>query len=101
MKGRIEYISLASVISAIAVVYIHVASISRRYDLIGSQFSPIVDFICVFAVPIFFMISGALLLDFQERYDLKTYLVKRISKTVVPFLFWSLFGLFFYVYFFF
>lgn len=97
-KLKIEYISLASVISAIAVVYIHAMSISRRFNLTGSEFTWDLDLMLVFAVPIFFMISGAMLLDFNKRYDLKTYLTKRISKTLIPFLIWSIFGLLFYVY---
>lgn len=95
---RIEYISMANVISTIAVVYIHVASITRKVNLVGFQYGSVIDLIFGFAVPIFFMISGAMLLDFKNRYPLKTYLKKRISKTVIPFLFWSMFGLLFYVY---
>ncbi len=39
------------------------------------------------------MISGATLIDYPQRYDAKTYFCKRISKTFLPFVVWSLVGL--------
>ncbi|MBE6490730.1 MAG: acyltransferase [Methanobrevibacter sp.] len=91
---RIEYISLASVLSAIAVVFLHanvtVADFNYSwYWLIAN----IIHSAFIFAVPVFFMISGAMLLDFREKYDLKTYFSKRINKTVLPYIFWSIAGL--------
>lgn len=41
-------------------------------------------------VPVFFMLSGANLLDYRERYSTVEFLKKRISRTLIPFLFWSL-----------
>lgn len=41
-------------------------------------------------VPIFFMLSGANLLDYPERYSTEEFLKRRVSKTLIPFLFWSL-----------
>ncbi len=35
------------------------------------------------------MISGATLLDYRKRYDTKTFVKKRVTKTVIPFLIWS------------
>ena len=43
-----------------------------------------------FAVPIFVMISGALLLDYRSKYSTSVFMKKRFTKTVIPFLFWSL-----------
>ena len=39
------------------------------------------------------MISGITLIDYNKRYSLEEYFKKRITKTVLPFLFWSLMGL--------
>lgn len=78
---RIEYISLASVLSAIAVVFLHINESVKYYSLGFDWFSAnIIHSIFFPAVPIFFMISGAMLLNFQEKYDLKTYAKKRISN---------------------
>lgn len=85
-NNRIQYISLASVISAISVVYLHTNSycfwdfsVSRAW-----MTSNIIESFFHFPVPIFFMISGAMLIDFNNRYDLKEYFLKRFNKTVIP-----------------
>lgn len=36
------------------------------------------------------MISGATLLDYNKRYNLKKYIIKRVDKVVIPFLCWSI-----------
>lgn len=91
---KLNYIDILVVISCIAVVFLHI----NAYDLYGyEEFWFASNFIQIslqFAVPIFFMISGATLIDFSKRYDLKNYAVKRIRKTLIPFLFWSLISYF-------
>ena len=92
---RIEYISLASVLSAIAVIYLHANSCfwqfsTARYWITAN----LIESVFYFAVPIFFMISGAMLIDYNKRYSLKEYFSKRITKTVIPFIIWSFIGLF-------
>ena len=44
------------------------------------------------------MISGAMLIDYNKRYSLKEYFSKRITKTLIPFIIWSLIGLLIQVY---
>jgi surface polysaccharide O-acyltransferase-like enzyme len=53
----------------------------------------IIDGICYFAVPVFFMISGANLIDYRRRYNTATFFKKRFYKAVLPFLIWSVFGM--------
>lgn len=48
-----------------------------------------------FAVPIFFMISGATLMNYRARYNSKEYLIKRAKRTLIPYLFWSFFAFLF------
>ena len=96
MKDKVEsenlgYISLLSVISAFAVVSLHTNGCfwqfsTERYWVTAN----ILECFWYFAVPVFFMISGATLLDYPRRYDLRTFFVKRVQKTLLPFLFWSL-----------
>lgn len=93
---KIEYIDLANVIAAIAVVFLHTNSCfwdfsKSRYWLTAN----VIESVFIFAVPVFFMISSVTLMDYQKRYDTKTYLRKRFTKTVIPFLFWTLFSLVF------
>lgn len=43
-------------------------------------------------VPVFFMISGATLIDYRERYSTKTFIIKRLQRTLIPFIAWSVFS---------
>lgn len=91
--NRIEYISLASVLSTIAVVYLHTNACFWNFSISNYWFTAnIIESVFYFAVPIFFMISGAMLIDFNKKYDLKEFFKKRISKTVIPYIIWSLVG---------
>lgn len=91
---RIEYISLASVLSAIAVVYMHTNSCFWDFSTTRYWFTAnIIESVFYFAVPIFFMISGAMLLDFNKKYSLKEFFKKRTIKTVIPYIIWSFIGL--------
>ena len=51
--------------------------------------SLIIEKVFVFAVPVFFMISGTTLLDYTDRYDDITFFKKRINKVVIPWIAWS------------
>lgn len=93
-KNHTYYLSLLSVISSIAVVYLHANGCfwkfsTERYWLSAN----VIESIFYFAVPIFFMIPGATLLNFYERYSLKEYFKKRIAKTLIPYLVFSIIGL--------
>ncbi len=57
-----------------------------------------VDVLAYWAVPIFFMLSGATLIGYKEKYDTKTYFRKRFSKTLIPFFAWNIINLFLKVY---
>jgi surface polysaccharide O-acyltransferase-like enzyme len=75
-------------IAILAVLMIHVSAplLYRQPDLkwwVANGF----DSISRFAVPLFIMISGALLLHKQE--SAKIYFKKRLSKILIPFLVWS------------
>lgn len=50
--------------------------------------------LCLVAVPVFFMLSGALHLEREEPICLKELYLKRIPKQAVPFLLWSLIYIF-------
>lgn len=90
---RVHYLSLASVVAAFAMVMLHTNgcfwsfSKERYWDTAN-----IIESVMYFAVPVFFMISGATLMDYRKRYSTKKYFMKRIIKTVIPFIIWSLFG---------
>lgn len=95
MNKRENYYSLARIISAISVVTIHTNAIfCWQFDVNKCwHWGNIIDCICSFAVPVFIMISGATLLDYSERYSTTVFYKKRIEKTVIPFISWSIIGL--------
>lgn len=83
---KVNYITLLSVISAIAVVILHtnefwIFSTEKYWETAN-----IIECVFYFAVPIFFMISGITLIDYRDRYDTKEFLKRRIKKTVIPFI---------------
>ena len=98
IRGNANYITSLSVVSAFAVISLHTNGVfwnfSTRHYWITAN---IIECFYYFAVPVFFMISGATLIDFRDRYNLKSYLCKRFRRTVIPFIFWSLIGLAFHV----
>ncbi len=91
-----NYITLLNVISAIAVVFLHTNNCfwtfsTQRYWLTAN----IIESVMYFAVPVFFMITGATLINYNERYSTKEYFRKRFWKAVFPFLIWSVIGILF------
>lgn len=84
------YISFLNCIACIGVVFLHANSIFWSHPT-GSLWTS-ANFIETFfywPVPIFFMISGATLMNYRERYSTISFLKRRISKTVIPFMFWN------------
>lgn len=91
-QNKIQSIDNLRVIATISVILLHVsASVALRYKpakidewWIGN----ICDSMVRFCVPVFFMISGALL--FAKDYSVKEFFRRRTSRIVYPFLFWSI-----------
>lgn len=85
---------LLQVVCAICVVTMHTNTCYWDFNPTESYWitANILGCVCYFAVPIFFMITGITLLDFQDRYSTKIYFIKRIEKTLIPYISWSLIG---------
>lgn len=87
------YIDTLTILSCIAVVYLHANGIfwthpSGRLWLTSN----VIESFFYFAVPVFFMISGATLLEYRQRYSTLTFIKKRFLRAFVPFISWSLFA---------
>lgn len=68
MKKKI-YIQILGVIACLAVVAMHVNGCFWQFSYDRYWITAnIIECICYFAVPIFFMISGATLLNYRKRY---------------------------------
>lgn len=90
---RKEYMSALRVICALGVVLLHSneAIWMFSYEPYWVE-ATVVFMLFLAAVPCFIMVSGALLIDYSERYSLKTFLKKRAEKTLVPYIAWCLIG---------
>ena len=89
------YITVLSVVACLAVVLIHTDCYNFwNFDDSNTWVvANIVESLCYFAVPVFFMITGANLIDYPQRYDNKTYATKRLLRTVVPLAIWLVIAL--------
>lgn len=84
------YISILNIMACLCVIIFHcdgswVSDVKEHWI-----YSLVLQTLCVWCVPMFFMITGATLLDYSDRYSTSIYFKKRLIKTVIPFLFWSL-----------
>ena len=89
-KKYISYFDILNIIACFGVVALHVNA--KFWNFTGDRrwiTSNIIE--CVFypAVPIFFMLTGANLMDYRKRYGTREFFKKRFVKTVIPWLIWS------------
>ena len=85
------------IIAILSVVLLHAAApfvmdyeVGTTYWWVGNFY----DSMARWCVPVFVMISGSLLLDPKKAESIKDFYVKRMSKIIIPIVFWSLFFLF-------
>ncbi|KFX30789.1 acyltransferase [Ralstonia solanacearum] len=91
------WIDAARVISIFAVVFLHIsASVVTEADF-GSSFwwhGNFYDSMVRWCVPVFVMISGALLLDESRVEDAVTFYKRRVGRILLPLIFWTIAFLF-------
>ena len=88
--SRIKYFDFLNVISCMAVVCLHANSFVHTF--IKDEWwwlRVLIEVVFYFAVPVFFMLSGANLLDYRKRYSTMTFYKKRLLRTFIPFAFWG------------
>ncbi|MFV0423778.1 acyltransferase [Oleidesulfovibrio sp.] len=95
MKKRIFFFDLARCLAATAVIAIHVLA-PYRNELGIISFGEWVTAVSInsisrWAVPVFILITGALLLSDTRPFNLRYYIRRRLSKVLIPFIVWSLF----------
>ncbi|ANU13971.1 membrane protein [Planococcus halocryophilus Or1] len=93
MTRRYDYMDWLRAISIFVVVGIHVVSKiinSTTTDDWIWHFANIFDAGLRWCVPVFFMLSGALLLTRGKEESVSEFLKKRLSKIVIPLIFWSI-----------
>lgn len=96
-KNRIYYLDILRIIAIFGVIVLHVSG-SKWDSETGTswQVLNIYDGLVRFCVPIFFMISGCLILNPAKPLPIKKLYSKNVLRIVIAFVFWSLcFALFF------
>lgn len=80
-SGRVLYFDLLNIAACICVVAMHCNGIVHTYsDARCWKTSLIVETVAFWAVPVFFMLTGATLVEYRKRYSTKEFFVKRIKK---------------------
>ncbi len=81
-----------TIIACIMVVYFHFNTTVYNYsDTISWKIGIIERCIVYSAIPIFFMLTGAKLMEYRSRYSTKEYAKKRLQRIGIPYLFWNIF----------
>ena len=78
--------------ACLMVVFFHTNGILYTYsDSLSWKISVAERCVVYSAIPIFFMLSGAKLMEYRKRYSTKEYAKKRLLRVGLPFLFWNIF----------
>lgn len=88
---RYIYIDILNILACFFVIILHSTSVYFMPN--GSHrwlFASALQSVCICAVPIFFLIAGAMLVEYRNRYSTAAFFKKRISKVVIPFLIWTI-----------
>lgn len=90
-QGKKEWISNLRVIATVCVVLLHVASsVLYKYNQVPNShwwIGNVYDSFARFSVPLFLMITGALLLGNQHSYPI--FLKRKVIRIILPFAFWT------------
>ncbi|OPX88335.1 MAG: Acyltransferase family protein [Pelotomaculum sp. PtaB.Bin104] len=98
MKGRLKELDILRSVAVLAVISIHITggylfNEKNSFALFWNQGMR-------FSVPLFFIISGFLLLNYDlenNNFSFKIYFKKRISKIIIPYIFWTIFYTIYYM----
>lgn len=90
MKERILYYDILNIVATFGVVAMHCNGLVHHYQPgLGWLQALSVDALFYWAVPIFFMLTGANLLGYQRKYGTKEFFKKRVLRTFIPFIIWA------------
>lgn len=89
-NDRVLYYDVLSILAAFAVVWIHFGNEVHWFD--NSEvwyWCLLIQVICYWAVPVFFMLTGAKLMEYRLRYSTKAFIKKRLFRSIMPYIFWG------------
>ena len=87
---RTLYFDVLNILACIAVIILHHNGVSHIFMPNSTWAQALIpEVLFYWAVPIFFMLTGATLMEYRDRYDTYTFFKQRIKRTFIPFLLWS------------
>lgn len=90
-SGRILYFDVLNVVATLCVVALHCNGSVYLFEQNARWGQALmVEVLAYWAVPIFFMLSGATLMGYRRRYGTKVFIKKRLMRVGIPWLCWSL-----------
>ena len=91
MKNHVVYFDCLNIAACFSVIALHCNQMVHTWQP-GKNWllALLIEVLFYWAVPVFLMLTGATLMRYRDRYDTKTFLSKRIKRTVIPFVAWSL-----------
>ncbi len=98
-RGHVFYFDYLRIIAAFFVVFMHVASgpLTRGINT-DWHLTNILTSLSFSAVPLFFMMSGYLLLSSEKTEDVSVLFRKRLPRLILPLVFWTVFSVFYKLY---
>lgn len=92
-RAHIFYFDYLRIMAAFFVVFMHVASGPLMHGINADwHFTNILTSLSFTAVPLFFMMSGYLLLSSEKTEDVSVLFKKRLPRLIVPLIFWTVFS---------
>ncbi|MCI5950133.1 MAG: acyltransferase [Parolsenella sp.] len=87
---KVQYFDLLNIAACFSVVVLHCNQMVHSWQPGKNWLAALaIEVLFYWAVPVFFMLSGATLMRYRDRYDTRTFLKKRFKKTAIPFVAWS------------
>ena len=89
-KKRIVYFDLLNICATLCVIFLHCNGKARYYSETFGWYQALgIEVVCYWAVPVFLMLTGATLMGYREKYSTMEFFKRRVLRTVIPFVIWS------------
>lgn len=89
-ENRIIYFDLLNIAACYGVIWLHCSGDPFTFRLDKYWLTSLfIQVIAHWAVPMFFMLTGANLINYREKYSTRIYFKRRLLRIFIPFLLWS------------
>ena len=90
MEERILYFDILNIFATLGVVFLHCNGTAHTYsDTFGWYQALFIEVFLYWPVPVFFMLTGATLMEYRSRYTTVEFFKKRFNDKPIPFICWS------------